>query len=430
MSRTFAWCAAVVLGLAAGAAAPTRAEEPQPVIEDVLEILKQRGLVDEGQYNELVAKNQSYEEQHQNLLGRIEFSGDMRMRYENFWFDEDELGLEFPNRNRLRYRARLQAKAAINDYVDAVLRLASGEGDIRSTNRTLGVGDDFDFDEIFVDLAYLSFKAPEEWLPDTSATARAGKMPNPFLWKQSRADLLWDADITPEGLGVQLGYKPGEDVTLFANAGYYIVDENGSSSDPHVLGIQAGASWAAAEQVELGARGTWYSWSSLNDAFFGRMAVFGNVADGLADTDSLDAGELAAYVRYSGIDGWPVLVFGQIAKNFDAQESALFDVGEEDMGWGVGLEVGDKKELAVFGVGYFYLEANVWPARFTDSDWLDGFTNRKGWGIWATKEILPHTDLNVELFLSDRLRDEVPGLGPSLAGADRIRLRTDIQVKF
>lgn len=430
MSRSFGGVVAVALGLALVAGAPVRAEEPQPVIEDVLEILKERGLVDDGQYNELVAKNQSYEERHQSLLGRIEFSGDLRVRYENFWFDEDELGVDPENRHRLRYRARLQAKAAINDYVDAVLRLATGEGDIRSTNQTFGVGDDFDFDEIFVDLAYLSFKAPEEWLADTTATARAGKMPSPFLWKHSRIDLLWDGDITPEGLAIQLGYRPGEDLTLFANAGYFIVDENGSSSDPHVLGIQAGLSWAAGEEVELGARGTWYSWSSLNDAFFGRMARFGNVVDGLAASDSLDAGELAAYVRYGGIEGWPVLVFGQIAKNFDAQESALFDVGEDDLGWGIGVEIGDKKQIAVFGVGYFYLEANFWPARFTDSDWLDGFTNRRGWGLWATKEILPNTDLNVELFLSDSLHDEVPGLVPSLAGADRVRVRTDIQVKF
>lgn len=434
MRRTFARPATIALGLAAvaaGAAAPARAEEPQPVIEDVLEILKERGLVDEGQYNELVAKNQTYEEKHQGLLGRIEFSGDMRLRYENFWFDEDELGFEPSNRNRLRYRARLQAKAAINEWVDAVLRVAAGEGDIRSTNRTLGTGDDFDYDGIFIDLAYLSFKAPGEWLPDTKAVVLAGKQPNPFLWKNSRVDLLWDADITPEGVGAQLAYQPGEDLTLFANAGYFIVDENGSAADPHVFGLQAGLGWKAAEQVELGARGTWYSWGSLNSEFFNRMAVFGSVRDGLAgDGDTLDAGELAVYLRYTGLERWPVLVFGQIAQNFDARESDLFDVGEEDSGWGVGLEVGDKKEIAVLGVGYFYLEANVWPARFTDSDYLDGFTNRRGWAFWATREILPNTDLNVELFVSDSLRDTVPGLGPSLVGADRIRLRTDIQVKF
>jgi hypothetical protein len=102
MSRTFACCASIALGLAAVVAAPVYAEEPQPVTEDVLEILKERGLVDEGQYNELVAKNQTYEERNQNLLGRIEFSGDMRLRYENFWFRNDEFDVDRSNRNRLR----------------------------------------------------------------------------------------------------------------------------------------------------------------------------------------------------------------------------------------------------------------------------------------------------------------------------------------
>jgi hypothetical protein len=209
------------------------------------------------------------------------------------------------------------------------------------------------------------------------------------------------------------------------------VDENGSAADPHFLGVQGGFGWKTTEQVELGARATWYSWGSLNSAFFDRAADFGTVPDGLAgDGETMDAAELAVYLRYTGLEGWPILVFGQYAQNFDAQESALFDLGEEDSGWGVGVEVGDKKKLAVLGVGYFYLEANVWPAQFTDSDWLDGFTNRRGWAFWVTREILPNTDLQVELFMSDSLRDRVPGLESSLSGADRIRLRTDNQVKF
>src|SRR5574338_254366 len=354
MFRTWARCACVALGLGALAAGPARAEDPKPVIQDVLEILKERGLVDEAQYDELVAKNQAYEQRHDTLLGRVEFSGDLRLRYENFWFSQDELGQDFPNRNRLRYRARIQAKAAINDYLDAVVRLASGEGDIRSTNRTLGEGNDFDYDAIFIDLAYLSFKAPKEWLPDTTLAVRAGKMPNPFLWKQQHVDLLWDADITPEGLDAELAYKPNENLTLFANAGYFVVDENGTSRAPHGLGVQGGLTWAVADQVELGARATWYSWASLNGAFFDRMAQFGSVPDGLAGRgDTLNAADLAAYIRYGGLEGWPIVFFGEYAQNLSAERSRMFDVADEDTGWGVGVEVGDKKKLVVLGAGYF-----------------------------------------------------------------------------
>ena len=379
------------------------------MIEDVLEILKERGLVDEGQYNELVAKNQTYEERNQSLLGRIEFSGDMRMRYENFWYSRDELGVDASNRNRLRYRARLQAKAAINDYLDAVFRLASGEGDIRSTNRTLGVGDDFDFDAIFIDLAYLAFNAPKEWLPDTTLAVRAGKMPNPFLWKQSRVDLLWDADITPEGIGVQLGYKPNENVNLFANAGYYIVDENGTASDPHVLGIQGGVAWTVADQVDVGARGTWYSWGSLNAAFFDRMAHDGNVVDGLA-------GQGATRSTSASWPGTSATAASRAGRSCSSarwrrtsphrSRPSSTSPTRTRAGASASRSATRRRSPCSASATSTRRPTSGRPASRTATGSTASRTARAG-RFWATKEILPNTDLNVEP-LRERL-DPGPG---------------------
>lgn len=436
MRRTFAWCATIALGAAGVAVAPARAEEPQPVIEDVLEILKERGLVDDGEYNELVAKNQSYEEKHQSLLGRIEFSGDMRLRYENFWYDEDDFGDDRSNRNRLRYRLRLQAKTEINEWVDAVFRLASGENDPRSTNRTLGFGDDFDPDAIFIDQAYLVLRAPESWVGSAAVTATGGKVPNPFMWKAARWDAFWDPDINPEGVAVDLGFSPAEDLKLFSKAGYFIVDENATNADPHVLGIQGGLVWTLAEQLELGARASWYSWGSLNSGVIGRSANSGSISDGLtgyvdARSDTLNAYELAAYLRFGGLEGWPLTVYGQIGQNVDAEDSVLFPgVEGEDLGWILGAEVGDRKNLVALGIAYARFEANFWPAQFTDSDLFDGFTNRQGWAFYGAREVLPNTELSVTLYVSDAIRDTIPGFDTSIANANRLRLQTDLQVKF
>jgi hypothetical protein len=424
------------LALAALCAAPAaRAEEP--VIEDVLEILKERGIVDDSQYTELVAKHQGWEAKQAPLLGRIEFSGDMRLRYENFWFDEDEFGDDRSNRNRLRYRLRIQGKATINDYIDATFRLGSGENDHRSNNRTAGFDNDFGPDDIFIDQAFLTLKAPKEWVPGLTLTAMGGKTPNPFFWKGGKYDILWDGDINPEGVGVTASYKAFENLTLFSNAGYFIVKENGTSIDPHVLGIQAGTLFAANEDVELGARLAWYSWRSLDPAFFARAAAFGSILDGLTDgaptqaADDYNTGDLSLYVKLNHIDGWPILIYGQIAKNFDAASSDLFgSAGKEDTGWGVGVEVGDKKKLVMLGVGYFSFEANFWPAQFTDSDLFDGFTNRKGWAFYGAREILPNTELSVQLFFSDELRPSTTSFPASVSNSDRLRLQTDLIVKF
>jgi hypothetical protein len=424
------------LALSAVCAAPAaRAEEP--VIEDVLEILKERGIVDDSQYTELVAKHQTWEAKQAPLLGRLEFYGDMRLRYENFWYDEDEFGNDRSNRNRLRYRLRIGAKASVNDYVDAYFRLGSGENDHRSNNRTLGFDPDFGPDALFIDQAYIALKAPKDWVDGLTLTGIGGKVQNPFLWKSGKFDLLWDADINPEGVGATLAYKPSEALTIFSNAGYFIAKENGSNVDPHVFGLQAGTLFVANEQVELGARLAWYQWRSLDDDFFTRAAAFGSILDGLTEgaptneADVYDTGDLSVYVKLNTIEDWPILFYGQIAKNFSADSSDIFGAaGKEDTGWGVGVEVGDKKKYVMLGVGYFSFEANFWPAQFTDSDLFDGFTNRKGWAFYGSREILPNTELSVQLFVSDELRPSTTSFPTSVSGADRLRLQTDLLVKF
>jgi hypothetical protein len=425
--------------LAAALAAPAaRADGNEPVIEDVLQILKDRGIVDESQYTELVAKQQSWEQKNTPLLGRIEFSGDMRLRFENFWYNEDAFGVDQSNRNRLRYRLRLQGKAAINDYIDAVFRLASGEGDPRSTNRTLGADPDFGPDAIFIDRAYLVFKPPPERTYGVKLNILGGKMPNPFLeWNGGPIDLLWDGDINPEGLAIELGYQPTENVKLLLNTGYFIDKENSTHADPHVFGIQGGGIWTPTEKVEVGTRLAFYSWRSLDAPFFGRASASGNVPDGLTEgaptigASTYRTGDLALYLRFSGVENWPLLVWGQIAHNFDAVRSELFPGAEkEPTGWGLGFSVGDKKKLALLGLGYYYLGANFWPAQFTDSDLFDGFTNRKGWAFFAQKQVLANTDLALTLFVGDAIHEETAAYPVSNMNANRIRLQTDVIVKF
>ena len=144
-------------------------------------------------------------------------------------------------------------------------------------------------------------------------------------------------------------------------------------------------------------------------------------------------GEIAAYVRYDGIEGWPLLVFGHFAQNFDAE--SLFDpvtlasAGEEDTGWGLGLEIGDKKKYLKVGAGYYHVEANFFPAMMIDSDFSDGNTNRKAWLVYFSRQILANTDINITLFKSDRL-ESGPLFATSVSGSDRYRLQTDLQVKF
>lgn len=404
--------------------APALAEEP--VIGEVLQILKDRGLIDEAKHSELVAKNSSYEEEHKSLLGRIEWSGDFRARLENFWHSEDGLGSQRANRTRARYRLRLGGKARINDFTKVVFRIASGEGDHRSTNRTLGKGDDFDPDSIFIDRAYIELKAPKGWIGEGNGLKLlAGKTKNPFRWKNGKDYMLFDSDVNPEGGALLFETQPLERLRAYLTAGYYVIDENSKSEDPHFTGIQGGVDLDLSETLRLGGRASWYSFASLNPAFLERASNVGAATD-----DDFRVLELAGYLKVESVPDWPVLLYGHYARNVDAGRVSTSTGSDEDTGWGVGVELGDKKKFAKLGFGYYRLEANFFPAQFIDSDLFDGKTNRKGFTFYGSRQILPGTDLNITLFKGEELHGALPVYASSVKDADRIRLQTDIVVKF
>jgi hypothetical protein len=420
---------------AIGFALPAGAEE-NPALLETLEIMKERGLIDDAKHAELVAKNAAWEASNPGLLSRLEWEGDFRARLENFWYDEDGFGLENQDRTRARYRFRLGAKAKVNDVVTVGFRLASGSDDQRSTNKTFGSGVDFDTDDIRLDKAFAEFSVPGRYLPETmKVKSVVGKQSNPFRWKNGKDFMVWDSDITPEGVGVQISGNPGENLSLFTNAGYFIVDENSSSKDPHVFGIQGGASLFATEDIELGGRASFYDWRSLDECapgdgcFLDRANQWGSL---IADPDDYSVLEIAAYGRFTHIENWPVLVYGHFAQNLDADSAVVGISDDEDIGWGVGVEVGDKKKYVKLGGGYYHVEANFSPPQFTDSDLFDGYTNREGFVVYASRQLFANTDLNVTLFSGEEIEDD-PAYNSLITdpdGAERFRLQTDVVVKF
>jgi hypothetical protein len=422
VKRFFVAAAAGALALAVCAAPAAAADEA--VIREVLAILKERGIVDEARYGELVAKSEAYEAKQASLFSRVVWTGDFRGRFESFWFDEDQLGNQADNRYRARYRLRLGAVVPINDWFTAGFRLASGEIENRSTNRTLGRGVDFDRDAFDIDQAYLQLALP---LDSSSASLVFGKQSNPFVWKNGKDYMIWDNDYNPEGVSARWTMEASPTLGLFGNAGYFLIQEEGSAKDPHFFALQAGGRLQAADEIALGTRLTWFSYHSLNTGFFTRHNLFGNV--GLSDEpdDGLDQIELSAYAQSTHFAEWPLLLHAHYAKNLDA--AAIPGAGAQDTGWGIALEVGDAKRLLMLGVGYYALEADFAPALYIDSDLTDGFTNREGWAFYGSRQIFPNTELNLELFVSDPIEESAP-FANSLAGSERIRLITDVVVKF
>ena len=435
--------AGIVLAAIGILAQPSGAAEPGSV-GDLITVLRDRGVIDESDYESLSAKNAAYEaKQSEDRMPALSFWGDFRFRSEHFLFETDETGFDQRNRHRIRYRFRLNGKAEINDHSSVFVRFASGGDDPRSSNQTLGRGVDFDTDDFRIDLAYarLSPFAHERVGESGRFALEIGKVPNPFVWKKGKDFMLWDHDITLEGGTARATWELTEGLEAFANAGYYVIDENTTAKDPHLVAGQVGFHAEPADSVELGGRATFFEFDSLDPAFHARgvdgtggtTPAGGNIVDGLSGSvggQDVRVVEAALYLALLTTTDWPLLFYGSWANNLEAEGSSMSGAGQEDTAFGGGVEIGDKKKYVKLGVGYWRIEANAFPAQFIDSDLFDGITNREGWAFYGSRSVWKNTDLNVTAFLSDEIKGRVPPFGDSVPQAERVRIQADLVFKF
>lgn len=410
--------------------AASGAEPDESVIREVLSILHARGIVDDSEYAGLSLRQERWESS-QPGPSSIEWSGDFRARFEQFWFERNPAGLDLGKVSRARYRLRIQGKATINPWTSVTFRLASG-GFRRSTNQTLGRGPDFDPDGLFIDRAHLDLVAPEGFGPLGGRTRlRLGKMPVPFRWKNGPDSMLWDRDFSVEGASLAWDSAEVGGASYYARAAYLIAEVNAGARDPHVLGMQVGATLAPTADWEFGGRLTHYEWGSLDPAFLRRGVLFSNLPSGL--NGSVDGGggisatELAAYMRWDAHEDWPVLLYGHFLRNHDAAKQP--GTGDEDLAYGLGVQLGRKRAVVRLRAGYFRVEANAWPAQFVDSPLLSGRANQQVYFFQAAREVLRNTDLELTLFIGEAA-ERGSAFGPSILGRDRILLQTDLIVRF
>jgi Putative porin len=431
---------------AAALAIPTLAEEKEePTLSEIVNILHERGLLDDDQHANLAAKA-AKEQAKRSWTERFSIFGDLRGRFEAFQFDQDiytkSAGARLQDRYRARYRARLGVNAEVASRASVTLALASGGADPRSANQTLGSGNDFDKDEFRIDLAYATISPfPKGELPGIEKGYLAfdiGKVKNPFVWKQLSVDnLLFDNDINPEGANLRISGGAGP-LLLFANGGIYVIDENAAAKDPKLAGAQVGATLELTDSLTVGARGSIYHFFSLDDDFFARGAfnvgapggTAGNIIDGLSRRNgSIQVAEGSAFVNIDLIDLLPVQFFGTYSNNLSARPSLVTNAKSEGDAWAVGVFVGDKARLLRVGFGYYYIEANAFPSMYIDSDVLDGVTNREGYAIVIERQLLENVDLSLKGYKSNRIEGGTAFVN-SGPGANRLRGQADVVFKF
>lgn len=342
----------------------------------------------------------------------IKLFGDFRYRHEII----DTENTKERNRDRLRVRVGLSAK--VNDEVDFMFRMASGESaDPISTNQTETGA--FGKKSIFIDSAFVDYH------PMSNFHVLAGKMENPF-YIPSRADLIWDFDLTPEGGAIKWDTIMDQ-TRIFANVGGFWLRENSSpQADSYMVGGQLGWQFELNpdSKFTLGVSHFEYVNENSQLVFSDYQTAgtngFGNTTTGaspnLRYTKEYRINELFGDFSFMMGD-MPVLVVADYAQNAG--------VSTQNKAYLAGFEVGKVKDPGSWAFRYNYrkLQRDAVIGAFTDSDSGGGGTNHKGHKFQVEYQLAKRWSAAVSYF-----RDK-----NSITSADELeynRVMIDFQFKF
>ena len=312
----------------------------------------------------------------------LKMSGDFRLRYEALAHNEATR-----DRNRIRYRLRWKIEKQITKNMDVGFRFASGSStDPTATNQTLT--GDFTYKNIFIDQAYARYRPTffSKYLPFIEKTEiAAGKTANPFL--AATTSMIWDPDVTPEGIyeSVGMNFLEGK-VKPFANLGQFVLQENATTSDAELYGVQAGTRWSPPGFPDKAAVEFTHAFAYYDFSGYGRDSNFtvsgtslarGNTATGTI----LNAGDFNIMQIYNEVlfkvAGVPTKFFGDFAMNLADHAP---DPDGRNVGYEYGVKVGSAKKKGDWeGTFYYaYIEPNAVVGAFSESDFGNGFADKLG----------------------------------------------------
>lgn len=358
----------------------------------------------------------------ESLLSHFDFNGDFRVR-EEYSFRQDG----FPDRNRLRVRLRFGFLAHVTDELDIGVRIRSGNPqDPNSPHATLGDG--FDSIDLNIDRAYLSYRP--RWAD--AFVAEVGKFANPFRTNPVYGELVWDADLQPEGATLRYG-KDGDGFLRRFDAviGQYFLLETARSSDSTITVGQVSTQLAAGDDSSIDLIAGYYQYNDLTpggsqdliiDNVGNALIGFDLDGDGMADLFDFRShfGILDVIAAYSTrIEEWPFILSGELISN-------VRNHGGRGLGWAFGATLGSWNRRGEWRFDYQYqlIEQESVFSDFADDDTLLS-TNHRSHVLGVNYMIADTIGLRLWSLASQRLHN---------VGAQRDhyqwRIRLDLNIAF
>lgn len=293
------------------------------------------------------------------------WNADFRYRSERVDIEGQE------ERFRDRIRARLKFKYKQNG-TKFRLGLTTGNGSGTSYNQDLG-------DTSSTKQVNLYLASIEKSFLANHALIALGKVKNPYR-RAGNNQLIFDSDITLEGLQVSCAQSLGN-LEFHQTVGSFWMVERSRSEDSKLNGLQLGVASAFEKwTIHLGASVFHFTNTKGQDVFSNPNNSFGNSTTSI--TDSNGDIETLQYTHDYLVREFQVEVAAQLMLPMSLYYSRIDNTktSNENIGSIVGVNFGSLKSPIPlkFGIDYREVERDATLGAFTESDFIGGGTNSKG----------------------------------------------------
>ena len=358
-------------------------------------------------------------------------------------------------RERARYKLTMGVKTQSGDWYSDLAFAMGANG--RSDNATFGSfgstngGNSLNNKEaLYVKRAMVGVKATD-WL-----TIEAGRMDNPLY----TTPMVWDADLTFEGLAEKAKFNVNDKLEVFGTAGQmqylgdkksYYLGAGSSTTTNELLTFQGGAKYAFDDKTSGKAAITYTTYTNGKAQGLFSAGTGAGLLGLSAGVNNLKTIEVPAEINRMVTDNVGVRLFGDYAYNTDASARCANGGGlacGDDSAWMLGLAVGSAKNLKAFESNK--MAAGDWAARIwyqdvgvysvdqnaVDSDIFDSRVNMKGTIVKAQYNFRDNVFANFAYGHATRKNNLVgtpTGAGNDISGLNLTKLdlvQLDLTYKF
>ncbi len=432
---------AALAGLLLLTAAPARAQDGGAL----LDLLVKKGIVNNQEAEDLrvqmmkdfTANTSAGKLNLSSAISDFKLSGDMRIReqYETQAPEVNPTNVTNERfRNRIRFR--LNGDVGLQKGWSAGFALETAAA-TDSGNQTLQDGmDDYG---VFLARAYVG------WKPNLNWNFVLGKQKNPLY----TTDLVWDADINPQGFTENYTKFIGAKDTFEVRAGQFIMDDRAETT----AGPSGRDAWLFTQQAVYT---HWFGKDeigNLTSSFIiapGFMKYNGSVLDGLTGEGALNTttryltnfvlpGEINFVNKQGKGTSWKL--YGDFSHNFEAANrvqqvygiapTAGFSTDANAWLLGAGYALGTGKVQGEYSLKVDYRRIGIGSIdpNVNDSDFGFSFLNQAGWKGAFSYNVTDFTNFNLTYFNTKHVQN---GLNQATIAARNHTqlLQVDLVVKF